>query len=237
MLNTSSIHQLVLGMWEGTCCLKQQEGEEKKYLYYIFMDDDIVLQTKTRKNPWRVFEDFLMRTEPAVGIVDVTNNLRLPRVYESRKQRGCSLNETSDYIPTVHFDSAFNAFHYQAVDHILPYPCTFDNISWWFSGWYAIIKCEIVFSGQVVLHTELIANNPKHRPYPRKLLVTNTSDFYAILNKVEVDLPEEYQNAHFLLEWKKDGIDHQKLSSTICLPPPPRMPIKPFAYLDRRSET
>ena len=33
----------------------------EKYLYYIFMDDDIVFKKRTKKNPWREFEDFLKR--------------------------------------------------------------------------------------------------------------------------------------------------------------------------------
>ena len=194
------------------------------------MDDDIVLQTKTKKNPWRVFEEFLKQIEPAVGVVEPSDNRHLPLVNDARKQRGCTLEEASDYLPTVNFDAAFNAFHYQAVEHILPYPCKFDATSWWYSQWYVMIKCEIIFTGQVVVHTELIGSNSKHRPYPRK--GPGASDWDAILNEVGIDLPEKYRNASFLLEWKKDGPEREERSSTICLPPPPpRMPIKPFACL------
>ena len=40
-----------------------------KYLYYIFMEDDIVLITTQSGNPWRQFERFLINIEPAVAAV------------------------------------------------------------------------------------------------------------------------------------------------------------------------
>ena len=54
---------------------------------------------------------------------------------------GCTLSESTDYLPIAHFDSAFNAFHYKAVQHILPYVV---NMFWWFSGWYATNKSKII---------------------------------------------------------------------------------------------
>ena len=90
----------------------------KKYLYYIFMDDDIDLKTimiyKATANPWRVFENFLRR---AVGAVDTDQNDRVGRTYKARQLQGCGLKEPQEYIPAVQYDWAFNAFHYQAVDY------------------------------------------------------------------------------------------------------------------------
>ena len=201
----------------------------KEYLYYIFMDDDIILQTinNATGNPWRLFEDFLRRIVPAVGAVDTE---RTHRTHEARKFQGCSINETQEYIPAAHYDAAFNAFHYQAVDYILPYPLDFDSKSWWFSQWYVIIKSIVVFPRQVVLYTGLIANNPKHRGYPRKW--PSAHEFQDIVKLVQDDLPRQYQNANLLLEWKKYGERHRNRSPVTCLsPPPPKMPIKPFAYI------
>ena len=202
----------------------------KEYLYYIFMDDDIILETKATGNPWRLFEDFLRRIVPAVGTMDTNRNHFVKRTLEARKLQGCSLNGTQEYIPAVHYDAAFNAFHYQAVDYILPYPLNFDNISWWFSQWYVIIKSKVVFPRQVVLCTGLMANNPKYRAYPRKL--ASVHEFQDIVKLVRDDLPRKYQNASLLLEWKEYGEQHEKRSPVTCLsPPPPKMPIKPFAYI------
>ena len=230
----------------------KRRGE--KYLYYIFMDDDVVLETKslwewfidflkrtvgvTINNPWRVFEDFLKRIEPAVGAVDVNSNPHLKDVYAAREQQGCILKEPSDYLPAAQFDPAFNAFHYQAVEHLLPYPCKFDSISWYYTELVVEVKREVMFAGQSVLHTQLIAKNPQHRNYGKfRRILPPASHWDMIVNEAKVGLPEKYQKANLLLEWKRDGLEHGKKSSAICLPPPPsQVPIKPFAYLDAKGE-
>ena len=211
----------------------RRRGE--KYLYYIFMDDDIVLRFKTEPNnhnPWREFENFLKRIEPAVGAVDIYNNEFLRYCYGGKKQQRCSVKEITDYLPTVRFDAAFDAFHYQAVEYLLPYSSSYDATSWWLSQLYNEIKCEIVFRGHIVLHTELRAVNSKHRSYPQKM--ADDSDVFALLKEIDAELPEEYRNSNVLLQWKKDGLHHGSISSTCCLPPPPpHMPIKPYTHTSR----
>ena len=205
---------------------------DKKYLYYTFMDDDITLKVEGKpENPWRLFENFLRQTEPAVGVVRI-NNLwicNLKSMHDSRKKFRCGINKDVDNLPTPFFDPAVNAFHHQAVEHILPYTTRFDSVSWWWSGWYAAIKSEVMFPGQVVVHTKLLGINDQHRPYPRK----DPTDWQAIVNEAEADLPERYRNATLLDEWRKDGpLGHFYKSSSLCLPPiQPHMLIKPFAYL------
>ena len=115
------------------------------YLYYIFMDDDIYLETKSPGNPinpWRLFEDFLERIEPAVGIADASGCEYLPSVYKARKEQGCILDDGADYVPTPRFDAAFNAFHHKAVGHLLPYTAMFDAICWWYSAIH-IVKSRL----------------------------------------------------------------------------------------------
>ncbi len=143
----------------------------ERYLYYAFIDDDIILEGATEeKQPWRAFEDFLRRIEPAVAAIELAKtNKCLPVIHEARQKHGCRLNGSPEYLPTVKFDPAVNAFHYQAVDYILPYSSKFDNVTWWASGIGMLIKCEVIFQGQVVLHTGLRADNTKHRQYPRRL--------------------------------------------------------------------
>ena len=48
---------------------------DTRYLYYIFMDDDIQLVDSTGMypNPWRGFENFLIDVEPAS--MEATNQL------------------------------------------------------------------------------------------------------------------------------------------------------------------
>ncbi len=214
--------------------LKAAMRKSEKYLYYIFMDDDIVLNTTTKQqNPWREFEDFLKRIEPAVASVETFPKSRcLPAVYNARKDQGCGLDETAECLPVVRIDPAYNAFHYQAVEYLLPYFNRFDADTWWASGVYITVKCEIMFRGQVVIHTILRAINTLHRPYPR-----NAYDTASIVNEVVAELPKEYQESSLVMEWKRDGLKHQQISSTLCLPPPsPHMPIKPYAHFDGKAE-
>ena len=143
---------------------------DETYHYYIFIDDDIKLyitnENNKTHNPWRAFESSLKSIEPAVGVVYDFGNLK--DLYSYRKAIKCN-NVTDEYLPTVYFDPAFNAFHYKAVQHILPYSTRFDNITWWYSHFDIDIKCELMFCGQVVLHSYIIAKNIKHRQYKRML--------------------------------------------------------------------
>ena len=206
------------------------------YLYYIFMDDDIVLVTKQDKsiNPWRKFEDSLKTVEPAVGALTWGNMKNcyhcLDVIYQARQKQECRINETTEFLPVVDFDAAFNAFHYQSVEYILPYSNQFDANNWCYSQVYLNIKCEIMFRGQVAVHTAINAVNTKHRPYPRARFVRSIVD--AIVKEIEDELPKEYQNTSLMMEWKKKGRDHELTSTTLCLPPPPpHKPIQPYAHL------
>ena len=111
-------------------------------------------------------------------------------MYNSRMKRGCSLNfRDVDNIPTSFFDPAINAFHHEAVEHILPYTTRYDSISWWWSGWYAGIRSEIKFPRQVVAPTKLLGINDQHRPYPRKSPKSDV-DWRSIVDEAGADLPE-----------------------------------------------
>ena len=208
------------------------EASKKKnhtYMYYIFMDDDIVLKSKSDSsmNAWRFFERFLLRVEPAVGIADGSGNPRVPFVYKQREKLNCSLKEPVEYIPSARWEACLNAFHRNAVHHVLPYSASFDKISWWVSVVYMEAKCEIVFPGQVVIHTDILAVNAQHRPYRRK--AADAKDLASIFNEVQASLPKKYQNSSMLKEMKKNGVQHEAVSATYCLPPPaPHSPIVPF---------
>jgi hypothetical protein len=200
----------------------------EKYLYYIFMDDDIDLQAKVQDNqtnPWRVFEDFLRRVEPAVGAVDMNQNQWVSHTFQARRAYGCGFDVMPEYMTVVKFDAAFNAFHYKAVEHILPYPSKYDNISWWFAAEYALVKSKILFPRQSVTLTGLLAVNLEHRPYPRTF--PSTGQFLDIVSMVQADLPEGYQNSSLLSEWKMYGyVEVNKSRLITCLSSaPPKMHI------------
>ena len=191
------------------------------YLYYILMDDDIQLgwtrNVSRIKDPWRSFEEFLLRVQPAVAAIPISWHA----------ERGPKKCHGKEYSPTVWFDAAFNAFHFKAVEHILPYLDRFDNISWYYSQLYNIVWCEIVFTGHVVMHRELIAFNKKHRSYPKR----NTGGWDAFIPTILKDLreriPGNCRNSSLIWEWERGKSVYGKMrSSTYCLPPPlPNQPV------------
>ncbi len=191
------------------------------YLYFIMMDDDIEPRwTKTAKgrntNPWRSFEEFIMRVQPAVAALDLREKF-LNAKLELRKLNNCSTE--LEYIPTVGYDAAFNAFHYKAIEHLLPYWDRMESCSWFSSQVYNIVWSEITFRGQVVICTDLLALNSLHRKYPRNYWIYK--DLPPILRSITQRVPVNCQNASVLQEWRAKGIPHGwSTSATYCLPPP-----------------
>ena len=159
------------------------------------------------------------------------------RFYKAKQKQKCSYNKTTEFLPVVGWDAAFSAFHYQSVNCILPYSSRFDAISWHYSQVYVNIKCEIMFRGQVLLHTDVCAVNPSHRSYPRGRGKGHLhgSIMNAIVNEIKEEIPKGYRAklSSLMLGWKtKKYQDHATTSSTFCLPPPtPHKSIKPYAHL------
>ena len=206
------------------------------YLFYIFLDDDITIDregNETKSKPWRRFEEFLRRVEPAAAAIDIMDRLWLRRAANGRNNMQCSqsVNKSGEYFSVARYDAAFNAFHNKTVRHILPYTSKFDNTSWIFSAMYMNIKIELMYAGHSVLHNKIFATNPSHRPYPKHW--PDSSQWRNIVDEAANDLPEKYRNSKLLSGWRKDGIQHEQKSPTLCLPPPPpKIPIRQFAYLD-----
>ena len=101
-----------------------------QYLYYIFMDDDIILKTTNGGNPWRQFEKFLVNIEPAVAAVETNTNPYFPRRKKAIQHNKCVVDNGREYVTTARFDEAVNAFHYQTLDYLFPYSTKRDSISW-----------------------------------------------------------------------------------------------------------
>ena len=206
-------------------------NKTKIYLYYIFMDDDIVLSDLKQANPWRKFEAFLRSVEPAIAAIDLTQDNNLQKIRNVHRDRQCSREE--DYIACVWFDAIFNAFHYNAVRHVLPYDSTFDNQTWWASQMAVIVRSEVLFRGQVVLHTEVVGENREHRPYPKSLEFSHEMFESWLSSFVEKHVPPNLlQCGHvYVQQWRTIGKAHVWSSSTLCLPPsPPHDDIEPGRY-------
>ena len=60
-----------------------------------------------------------------------------------------------------------------------------------------VVVVVVAGGGQVVVRTGIIANNPKHCPYPWKKASVHNQD---IIKLVQADLPKKYQKTSFVLE-------------------------------------
>ena len=210
--------------------------QSERYLYYILMDDDIELRWRERwglilhnKDPWRSYEEFLRRMQPPIAALQLLES-PLERIEEICASRNCCMD--MEHTITVWYDAAFNAFHYKAVEYVLPYWDKMENESWWYSQLHQIAWAEVVFRGQVVTNRKLIAHNPVHRPYPRATTDKYDSVLRVIVEDIRERVPTNCQNASLLRKHEQNGFEHLRTtSSTYCLlPPPPKQTIVPFRH-------
>ena len=199
--------------------------KEKKFLYYIFVDDDVDLEMRTKDttNPWRAFEKSLLLYEPAVAAPPQPergcSSWCLSALYSYRKRLGCPLkaDEITDFIPTVHYDAAYVALHRRAVSHVMPHLTQYDEISWWFAHRNVEMKSEIMFQGSTVGHTFVTAANGQHRSY-RRVRPTG-KDLLDILDIIESQLPKDLKNSSVLQGWRERQYEQYSQSPTLCFPP------------------
>ena len=204
------------------------------YLYYIFMDDDVMVVDNNNAEAWRRFEGFLQSVEPAVVGLDLPGQNFAERIHQIHKDRSCFREDLEYvYMAGLWYDAMVNAFHHKAVKYLLPYDATFDQKTWWASQMALIVRSEILFRGQVVLHGEIRSVGSQNRPYPRDL--NFTPDMYTQFTKgldariVPGCIP---QCAKIMInQWIAFGNNHGWDSSTLCLPPPPpHDPVEPCRY-------
>lgn len=186
----------------------------KSYLYYIFMDDDLTFHftnsaSKERYRnlgirwPLQAFEDFLLEHEPAIGMpLFCSKCFRLNSITGKPETRCCDLMKDlkplPEYLPvTIHFDAAFNAFHRNAVDLILPYRLELEHWSWWESQKFVILAADFMFRGQVLRFSPVTVLNSLHREYP-KLEWKNWARIFITL---KVEMPRKYRDQ---LDWTPD---------------------------------
>ena len=203
------------------------------YLYYIFMDDDATAKDiRTNALAWRAFEGFLQSMEPAVMALDLPGQDYSENVLQIHKNRGCVMDEL-EYVTGLWYDAMVNAFHYKAIKYLLPYISEFDQQTWWASQMALIVRTEILFRGQLLLHRYIRVTGSQHRPYPRDLnfppnmysRFTQGLDAHFVPGCVA-------KCAQIMIDrWIKFGNANGWSSSTLCLPPPPpRDPVEPCRY-------
>ena len=207
------------------------------YHYYIFLDDDVDLQFNSLTphemkvvSPFRAFEAWLLDYEPAVGIVDQPGPQSAMSILQKRRMK-CGITESSMAVPTVWFDAIFNAFHYKAIKHILPYPTQFDKESWWASQLHVMCSMELKFRGQTLMFVPVSVNNPQHRQYPRSGQRFG-AQARSFVEEIQKSAPAVYQNRPLFKNLKSRLlIEYPTLeASTYCMNVSRHQPIAPYLH-------
>ncbi|KAL9973857.1 hypothetical protein ACROYT_G020363 [Oculina patagonica] len=208
------------------------------YHYYTFLDDDIVLKYNsfaptgmTKVSPFRVVEKWLLDYEPAVGVLDYMHYGGASFLHRKRRYL-CGIKETSLVLPITLFDAIFNAFHYKAVEHILPYPTQYEQECVLAINRNTILSVEVKFGGQAFMFAPVTAANPKHRTKYNRSLKNMTAIAREFAERIRQEAPLKLRN-HVLFKMlhKNPGSYLKERSRSICLKATRHLPIIPYRHL------
>ena len=212
------------------------------YHYYIFLDDDVSLKFNNftppeikELQPFRVMEDWLLDYEPVVGVLNYEEHDGA-RVILKRRRRICGINVTATVLPTILYDQLLNAYHYKAIDHILPYPTRYDNMSWYVPAKRLMSAVELKFRGQGLLFAPVTVCNKKHRPYPKKIngrRVSRNKIWRKFIEEIQQTAPTIYHNQTLFKSFKQGLWGYVENSPTYCMEVIPHQPIVPFAHFNQ----
>ena len=214
------------------------------YHYYIFLDDDVSLKFNIftppemkELQPFRVMEDWLLDYEPVVGVLDYQVHNGAETLLE-RRRRNCGMNATVTVLPTIFYDQILNAYHYKAIDHILPYPTLYDNMSWYVTGKRVMSVVELKFRGQGLLFTPVTVCNKQHRRYPKNIHPEGgvmNKIWRKFIEEIQLSAPTIYQNQSLFKTFKEGLWGYVENSPTYCMEVIPHQPIVPFAHFNHSN--
>ena len=215
-----------------------------EYVYYIFLDDDVALKFSEaaspemkRLPPIRVFQNWLLEDEPAVGVVDYPVHDG-GKILLHRKRKVCGhklAKNTSHANPTILFDPLFNAFHAKAVEHIFPLDTRYENVNWWLTDKYLASIVELKFRGQALLFFPVSVENLLHRPYPQSPRGT-LSAWQGFIKDIQKQAPVEYTNHALFRKFQANPKHYVARSWTYCMSITRHQDIAPFAHFSRESK-
>ena len=219
------------------CLYKYTVDSGKKYMYYLFMDDDTrpeVYRGNKSRSGWRTLESFLVRYRPPIAVCDTESWHYVNTVLSMRKTRGCGLKGVEENVPAMYWDAMFNIFHYEATKSVLepifPFWNKFDKCSWFYSNWYVCVMGDVVYHLSNVYNSEVIGRNHLHRPYPRsrwsmKIVTQIFADIQSII-------PEEFKKkGEAILElWRTSDLDKRRKNYYNYCVDQPKACVQPFQY-------
>jgi len=127
------------------------------YLYYIQCDDDAEVVEAldygiNTGHPWRTFEAYLRKYEPAVGFVRNDD-------YSDSFPNEVSLK--------ANFDTILTAYHREAIDWLMPLETQWDNISWWYASCPLWLVARKFWPEHRLQFNALQVWNGAHTTYPK----------------------------------------------------------------------
>ena len=206
------------------------------YHYYIFMNDDTFLEyneftpaNMTKMSPFRAVEKWLLDYEPAVGVLDYKASQGAHVVRKLRRDL-CGINDSNLVLPTVVFDGLFNAFHYKAVEHVLPYPTQYERGCMYCCNRNTMMAVEVKFGGQALLFSPVTAGNPKHREYDRSAnnIISIMHEFIA---RIKQEAPQTLRNHVIFKRLRARPISSLIESRSFCVNVTRHQPIIPYRHL------
>ena len=206
------------------------------YTYFIFTDDDSAATPDMKHfSPIRIFQEWLLDYEPAVGVVDY--ELRKEgQNFRNKMKTNCGItNTTSLANPTIFYDPVFNAFHAHAARHIFPLDTTHDRVTWWLTEKYVCSAVELKFRGQALLFFPVTIENSLHRSYPRSLRGTRKA-WQEFIKIIQQEAPAKYVNQSLFGEFRKDPFGYVETSKTYCRKVTRHQRIVPFVHFDEESQ-
>ena len=207
------------------------------YHYYIILNDDVLLRFNVftppamaaSLEPFRAVENWLLDYEPALGVLDYTPWFSAKYHFEKR-QALCGINQTPLVVPVLMYDAIFNAFHYKALLHLLPYREEYEYKCWYHTQRNVWSQAELKFHGQVFMFTPVTVHNPLHRPYP-KVKGNETLIWKEFIKEIQQQAPSKYRNhsqfKKFLSNPRRYALD----SKAICQNATKHQTIVPYAHL------
>ena len=219
--------------------MRRQPG----YHYYIFIDDDAFLRFNEftppemkKLQPFRVFEEWLLDYEPALGVVNYKRSPCSANWIFGKRKSLCGITNRSMVIPTVWFDGVINAYHQKAVAHILPYPTLGKDESWYIPNRHIMSAAELRFRGQVMMYVPVSVQNPVHRSYPKSVSVKAMRSYWReFIEKIRQRAPLIYRSHPIWEEFKQKLGGYMNNSPTYCINVTRHLPIAPFAHLERKT--
>ncbi len=174
-----------------------REAPGTGYCYYVFLDDDILLEAvggDSGQNPWRLFEEFLLDYEPAIGMVRYS--WQLTGGWDDPAKPVQSLR---------FFDALLNAFHREALLSLLPYYDGMDEESECYAQAILCSLAASLYPSHLLQTNRLTVKNLKSRRMDREYANFRPDEFILAC------LRDPREQAAFLRMTVGEGARHVRL--------------------------